>query len=464
MQRRMIHSPQRPPACWLLLTLGSATLAASAADAPVSFSKEIAPILIAKCVACHGPEKTKGGFQLHTFESLRKGGESKAPSITPGQAKESKLFELITAKDPDDRMPQKDDPLPAAQIALIERWISEGASFDGLDRKAALATLVPQVAHPEPPAAYQRPVPVLALAFSPDGKELAASGYHEVTIWNPQNGALLRRIKNIPQQTLALGYSADGKLLAVAGGAPGRSGEVKLVDPANGKEVRTLITTTDAMLALVFAPDGQRLAAGGADNSIRIFNIATGKEELRVEQHADWVMGLTFSPDGSQLASASRDKSARLLDARTGELEQTYVGHGEPVFGVAFSRDGKLVFSAGRDRKIHLWQVSDAKKIHELAGFEGDVLKLLVQEDQLFSISSDKQVRRFAIDGKKTEVTKSFSGHKDVLYALALHEPTKRLATGSYDGEVRVWNAETGELVTAFVAAPGFRGAQTAAK
>src|SRR5262245_10754225 len=78
-------------------------------SSPVSFSKDLAPIFQQKCVTCHGPEKTKGGYQLHTFEGLMKGGESKEPVVTPGQPQRSKLFELLVAKDPDDRMPQKDD-------------------------------------------------------------------------------------------------------------------------------------------------------------------------------------------------------------------------------------------------------------------------------------------------------------------------------------------------------------------
>src|SRR4029453_4129098 len=98
---------------------------------PVSFTNEIPPIFLQKCQTCHGPEKSKGGYRLHTFELLMKGGESKEPAITPGFPEKSKLFALITAKDEDDRMPQKDDPLPATQIALIGRWIQQGAKFDG---------------------------------------------------------------------------------------------------------------------------------------------------------------------------------------------------------------------------------------------------------------------------------------------------------------------------------------------
>lgn len=446
------------------LFLASVSLLDAADPAPVSFSKDIAPILQQKCVTCHNPEKTKGGYQLHSFTSLMKPGESKEPPVTPGDPGRSHLRQLLVARDEDDRMPQKDDPLPSAQIALIERWIKEGAKFDGPDPNATLASLLAPATHPDPPASYARPVPILALAFSPDGKELAASGYHEVTIWNPADGILLRRIKNIARQTQALAFSPDGSVLAAAGGTPGRLGEIKLLDPKSGFVLKTLAVTTDFLLALAFSPDGRRLVAGGADNTIRLFEVATGKEERRIEQHADWIMGLAFSPNGAQFASASRDKTARLFDARTGELEETYDGHGQPVFSVAFSPDGKRVFSAGRDKEIHAWSTNDAKKAFEVGGFDGDVLRLLIHGDQLFSCSADKQVRLHKLGDKKAELVRTFTGHRDVVYALAYHEPTKRLASGSFDGEVRMWDAESGNSITNFVAAPGQRSAGSHAR
>ena len=87
------------------------------------------------------------------------------------------------------------------------------------------------------------------------------------------------------------------------------------------------------MLAVTFSPDGSKLAAGGSDNTIRIFDAATGKLERIIEQHADWVTSLAFSHSGALLASASRDKSARLFDTETGEMEHSYLGHGDYVFG-----------------------------------------------------------------------------------------------------------------------------------
>src|SRR5438309_12087567 len=123
-----------------------------AASTPVSFSKQIAPILAKKCVACHGPEKSKGHFRLDSFDLLMKAGESKSASVVPGQPDQSELFHRITAQDEDDRMPQKDDPLPAVQIALIARWIKQGAAFDGSDAKAPLVSLIPKAPHPDPPS------------------------------------------------------------------------------------------------------------------------------------------------------------------------------------------------------------------------------------------------------------------------------------------------------------------------
>ena len=131
--------------------------------ASISFSKQIAPILVKKCVTCHGPEKSKGHFRLDSFDFLLKAGESKSAPVVPSQPEQSELVRRLTAKDEDDRMPQKDDPLPAEHIALIERWIKDGAKFDGADPKAPLVTLIPKVPHPDPPAAYQHPLAVTAL-------------------------------------------------------------------------------------------------------------------------------------------------------------------------------------------------------------------------------------------------------------------------------------------------------------
>jgi DNA-binding beta-propeller fold protein YncE len=435
--------------CW---AVGGFASACFAATGDVSFTKDIAPILAKKCVTCHGPEKAKGNYQLHNFATLMKPGASKAAAVTPGQPLQSELFRLLITADADDRMPQKDDPLPKAQVALIEKWIQQGARFDGPDTLAHLASLIPRVPHPNPPARYAQPVPVAALAFSPDGKQLAASGYHEVTIWDPATGKLLRRVKNLPQRIQAIAWHPEGRWLAVGGGSPGQSGEVALVDGTTGEVAKVLATTIDAVMTLAFAPGGGQLAAGGADNAIRILSIPDGREILLLQQHADWVLGLAFSPDGKHLASASRDRTARVFNLATGDIEASYMGHDSPVSGVAFTEDGKTVYSCGRDKVVHAWAAKDAKKPSKITGAESELFRVLVVGEQVFSAGADAQVRQHKLEDRS--LVRVLAGHSDRVYALAAHPSSKWLASGAHNGEVRVWSWEDGKVVASFSATP----------
>lgn len=431
---------------------------ASAAEprSVVSFARDIAPILVQKCEVCHDAEKNKGHFQVTTFDRLMKPGSSDLAPITPGQPEQSELFRLLTTKNADDRMPQKDEPLPDKQIALIENWIRAGARFDGPDPKVKISTLLTAVDNAIAPTKYSRPIPIAALAFRPDGKELAATGYFEVNIWDPATGKLVRRLKPAPERVQALAYSPDGSKLAVAGGSPGQSGEVKLFDLGKKATAKSLGKFRDVVLALDFSADGTRLAVGGADNSIRIYNTASGKQELLIEQHADWVAGVVFSHDAARIASASRDRSARIYNAMTGELEVSYLGHEAPVFTVAFSSDDQTVYSGGRDKKVHTWnskdgKSADKKKNVELGGFDGDIFKLVATSNQLFSSCSDQIVRLHSLPERKE--LRTYTGLHDWAYTLAVSGGT--LAAGSYDGEIRIWQINDGTLRSSFKAAPG---------
>lgn len=431
---------------WLIL------LAPQAVTAAVSFTNDIAPIFAQKCVACHGEQKAKGNFQLHTFEFLRKGVKGE-PVLAAGKPEESSLFQALISADEDSRMPQEDDPLPSPQIALIKQWIAEGAKFDGPDPKASLRTLVASLNFPEPPEKYPHAVPVVALAFSADGTELVSSGYHEALVWKAADGKLLRRIKGLPQRVQALALSADGKMLAIASGTPGRVGQVHALETARGDAPTVpLCTTPDVVLSVAFSPDGSALAAGGADNAIRVFEMPSGQLRFKTEQHADWVLGVAFHPETNLLVSASRDKTARVLDALTGELEATYQGHSDWVFAAVFSEDGKRAYSAGRDKKIHVWEIKEGKKSSETAA-EAEIYRLVSEGKELFACGTDKVVRHFKADDK-VELLRALSGHEDAVYALAFHARSRRLASGSHDGEIRIWNADTGEKVLAFKATP----------
>jgi WD40 repeat protein len=215
---------------------------------------------------------------------------------------------------------------------------------------------------------------------------------------------------------------------------------------------------------VAFSPDGKRLAASSADRTIRVFNVETGAQELIIEDHADWVMGIGWSPDGAKLASASRDKTSKLFDAKTGDSLITFPTHNEVVYGVSFSPDGGQVLTAGRDNRIRAWNPANAQQIREIGGFGAEVYHVLVTAyGRIFSCSADKQARVNKLaDGA---AVRAFAGHNDWVYSVAFNAATKKLVTGSWDGEIRIWNAEDGAGLLTFTAAPGYvPQATTAAK
>ncbi len=426
---------------------------AARGEEPVSFTKDVAPVLVKKCQACHGSNEPKSDYQLHTFALLQTAGATTSLPITAGKPEESELVRLISSTDSAERMPKDDEPLPPEIVALITRWVAEGAIFDGPDPSAALSSYIPKGPHPASPQAYRLPIPVTAMAFRPDGQELVVGGYYELTVWNPADGSLLRRLGNIDQRTFGLAYSPDGSLLAVAAGSSGVSGEVKLIDPNSGAVVRELGAMSDWALDVAFNPAGTRLAACSADRTIRVFDVATGKQELLIEDHADWVMSIAWNHDGTRLASASRDKTSKLFDAANGDSLATYPGHGEPVYGVSFSADGAQVLTGGGNKMVHVWNPADGNKIAEIGGFGGDVFKVLVRQGHIFTCAGDNTAKQFQA-ADRAEV-RSFAGHSDWVYSVAFHEGTGRLATGSFDGEVRVWNVADGTAISTFKAAPG---------
>lgn len=425
-----------------------------AASQNVSFVRDVAPILVERCLACHGPEKAKGGYELHTFERLNKPGDGKSLPVVAGKPDESEIFRRIIAADADERMPQKDEALSPAQVALIESWIREGAKFDGPDLKAAIKSLIPELPDPRAPAIYPRPVPIRAIAFSPDGKELAVGGYHEITFWDSVSGRLLARCGDLPEQAQAIAYAPKRSLIAVAGGTPGKTGRIVLLDSRQHSVVKSLDKIGDMMFAACFSPDGSLLAAGGADNAIRVFEIPSGNRVLLIEQHADWILGLAFTPDGTHIISASRDKSSRVFDAKTGAMTTAYLGHEEPVYAVAAGEDGKLAFSTGRDKKIHAWKIADGTKVGQVGELDVEVFKLITQGTSLFAGGAGGQVREFSVVAR--EGIRKFAGSTDWVYSLAIHKETRRLAAGSFNGEVRVWNLDDGHLLATFIAAPGY--------
>lgn len=420
------------------------------ADEPVRFAKEVAPILVRKCLACHNEEKSKGGYRLDDTRVLLKAGDSDEAPVVARKPEASSLYSLLVKTDPDERMPQKDEALPKADVEAIRRWIEAGAVLPA--ETVRLAALVPR-GHSAPPAAYRRPFPANALAVSPAGNQLAVGGLNEVVLWETSGAKMLSRITNLPPQIQSIDFSPDGMWIAVAGGLSGQFGEASVIQPAEPTTRKMILNLKDLVLDARFSRDGKLLAVAGADNAVRLFSTTDWKEARVLQQHADWVVSVAFSADGKHLVTSSRDKTVRVSKVEDGELEATYMNHGAPVLAAVFSEDGKLVFSGGRDRAVHAWRVSDGKEQFRLKEPEADIQRLLVRSNDLFVASADKVVRHYRLDTKA--LVRKFEGHRDWVQSLVLPKAGDLLLSGGFDGEVRVWKLANGELDRRFVPTPG---------
>ena len=427
---------------------------ASADDAaarPVSFRTDVAPLLQRRCATCHGGDNAKGGYRLDTFEHLQIAGDGGGSPVIAGKAKESELYKLLIAKDPEDRMPQKSDALPAGEIALIRSWLDAGAIHDGGDPRRPLAELVRETFLRPAPPRYPRPIPITALAFSGDGKRLAASGYREVTIWNPDEGTLRRRVGGLPERIAALAWNPTRNVLAVAGGTPGQWGTIALVEPARDYAVRFLCDLPELALAVAFSRDGETLVAGCGDRTIRVFDTSSGREKRVLRPHADWVQSAAFNPAGTLLVSASRDRTARVFDTTTWTLTATFQEHDTPVLAAAFSPDGSRVITVARGTGL-VWHPGKADKRGTLDEIGSEVRQLAAGPFGVAAGCADGAVRIYQIGSSMPWLT--LRGHRDAVQSLAFDPRTGALASGSADGEVIVWSLDCGTWISRFSAVP----------
>jgi hypothetical protein len=127
------------------------------AEEPISFNRDVRPILSDTCFKCHGPDEKerKGGLRLDLPDAASTGGDS-GPAFVPGKPEESELMKRLHAADPDDLMPPKKSgkSLKPAEIATLGRWIAEGGKYEG--HWAFQRPKRPQVPVVNPPA--QNPI------------------------------------------------------------------------------------------------------------------------------------------------------------------------------------------------------------------------------------------------------------------------------------------------------------------
>src|SRR5262249_35167480 len=212
-----------------------------------------------------------------------------------------------------------------------------------------------------------------ASGSAPDGWRLAAGSSRQprkgsVKIWDTVTGGSRGEFPEqaLPGKCTALAFSPDGRLLA----AGAEEGTVKVWDAGSGKELGALVDRSSPsckVLSLAFSPDGRLLAAGGEDHAIRLWEPATNELRDPFRGHDGAVRAVAFARDSRTLASGSNDDTVRLWDVADGRLDTPRGRHGERVNSVAFSPDGRWLATGSSDQTAMLWDLATGQS-HPLPG------------------------------------------------------------------------------------------------
>jgi len=378
-----------------------------------------------------------GDLVMDSYGSLMKGG-AHGPAIVPGKGSESRIVLMLEGK-LQPRMPFNSTPLSDTEIEMIRRWIDAGAKgpASGEELPPAPNMTIPDI-RPQVPVVS----PVGSIKFSPDDKLLAVGRHQEVQLTDAGTRKVVATLPGHGDLVRSLAFSPDGKWLAAAGGRPLVAGEVKLWDVQTHQLLRTLRGHTDCIYSIAFSPDGKLLATGSYDKLAKLWDVQSGKESKNLKDHIDAVFAVAFSLDGKWLATGSQDRTVKIWDVSSGERLYTLSEPEEGIVAIAFSPDGKQIAAGGYDKLIYVWNL-DPKGVTLAASLiadEDSILQLVWSPDgkEIVTSSADGSIR--VRDAATLNAISVLSDQSDWVAALSISADGKRLAAGRYDGTVSVYD------------------------
>lgn len=346
-----------------------------------------------------------------------------------------------------------------------------------------------------------------SLAFSPDGKTLAA-GKEIVRLWDIETGDELTKFPKQPRFVGALAFSPNGKILA----AGDYAGAIFLWNlPARDQLSPVSITghNTLPITSFAFTKDSKTLASGSQDSTIRLWDVATKNQQLVIPGHTGIVEELQFLEDGKTIFSCGADGTFRYYDTVNSTERLIPTKQKWYVRAFALSKNGKMMASGGVDGLVRLWDAESHTEIATLKGhtygsvfrhlqfsedgktlgsvsFRGEVILWDVPNRKLlslFEVDDSDNVRpstfAFTPDLKKFAYTlwggkiqlwdlnadKVYSLIKDLsiksIYknkdfrALTFSPDGRTLASGDWHGAIQLWDVDTRQHIADFIDARG---------
>ncbi len=329
---------------------------------------------------------------------------------------------------------------------------SKTLASSGWDGKTILWDLATQQPRHPPMALYRGDV--FELAFSPVQSILATAGEDPaITLWDAETRrAIGHPLEGHTYLVASIAFSHAGNLLA--SGSADKT--VRIWDVATQLPVsQPFLGHSSFVSSVAFSPDDQVVASAScaeiteqglcSSGEIRLWDVKSGQQQgAPLVGHTDLIRRVVFSPDGKILASSSDDHTILLWSLATGRLlGDPLVGHDLEVYALAFSPDGKILASGGRDATVMLWDVANGQRYgRPLVGHADTITSVAFSPDgkTLASSSADSTVRLW--DVASGQPLASFTSHSEWVASVAFSHDGKTLASGGDDGSIILWDLD----------------------
>jgi WD40 repeat protein len=268
----------------------------------------------------------------------------------------------------------------------------------------------------------------------------------------PPAGAPLALLGGLALPVLSLAFSPDGARLA----SGHRGGLVLLQDLREKRILHALRAHQGAASCLAFSPDGRWLASGGDDERLRVWATSTGALHASLDALSGPLHSLDFSPTSGLLAAASRDGALRLWDAQAGKLLRTLDAHDRPARAVAFSRDGAWLASAGDDGVLHLWDALARAPLLS-RGLPGPTASLAFSPDGRWLASGDGERGLLLWEPGSWRALAAREKLEAPLCSLTFSAGGRWLASLDEAGGVNLWDPASGRRLRSWTLLPGAR-------